>query len=78
MATRKGIRISEHYVVSTNTIFLFIYVICILKIKRSDITVFYIVFKTQRPFATVFLFRVPPNSSQRLQVRFYFYFLCKT
>ena len=31
MATRKGIHISGHYVASTNVIYLFIYVLCILK-----------------------------------------------
>ena len=33
---------------------LFIYVLCILKIERSDKIVFYILFKTQRPSDTVF------------------------
>ena len=50
MTTRNGIHISGHYVVSINAIYLFIYVLCIKKIERSDRTVFYIVFKTQQPF----------------------------
>ena len=60
MATRKGINISEHYVLSTNTICLLIYVLCTVKI------VFHIVSRTHRPSDTVFKFRVTLNSSQRL------------
>ena len=41
MATRKGINISGHNVVSINTIWLFIYVLCILKIETFDRIVFY-------------------------------------
>ena len=54
MTTRKSINISGNYVVSINAIRLFIYVLCILKIERSDRIVFYIIFKTQRPSDTVF------------------------
>ena len=54
MASRKGINISGHYVVSINAICLFIYVLYILKIERSDRIVLYIVLKTQRPSDTVF------------------------
>ena len=54
MTTRKGINISEHYVVSINAIYPFIHVLCIIKIERLDRNVFYIVFKTQRPSDTVF------------------------
>ena len=43
MATKKGIHISGHYVVSINaTVYaFFMYVLCILKIERSDIIVKY-------------------------------------
>ena len=52
MTTRKGINISGHYVVSINAIYLFIYVLCTIKVERLDRNVFYIGFKTQRPSDT--------------------------
>ena len=56
MTTRKGINISGRCVVPINAtgICLFIHVLCILKNKRSDKIVFYVVFETQRPSDTVF------------------------
>ena len=55
MATKNGISISEnyaapHYILND----LFIYVLCISKIERSDKIVFYNLLKTQRPSDTVF------------------------
>ena len=55
IAARKGINISGHYVVSLNA--MPFYILCKLnnkKIERSDRTVFYITFKTQRPPDAVF------------------------
>ena len=54
MATRKGINVSGNYAAPHILNALFIYVLRILKIKRSDQIVFYILFKIQRPFDTVF------------------------
>ena len=53
MTIRKGINISANYVVH-HKLYAFIYVLCILKIKRSDKIVVYTVFKTQRPSQAVF------------------------
>ena len=44
MTTKKVVNISGYYVVSINDIYIFIYVLCILKIERSDRIVFYVVF----------------------------------
>ena len=41
MATRKGINISGHYVVSINTICLFVHVLCFFLIEKSDRIVLY-------------------------------------
>ena len=54
MATRKGINISGNYAAPHVLHALFRYVLCILKVERSDKIVFYILFKTQRPSDTVF------------------------
>ena len=54
MATRKGINISGNYAAPHVSHALFIYVLRILKIGRSDKIVFYILLKTQRPSDTVF------------------------
>ena len=53
MAARKGINIFGNYAASHILHALFIYVLCILKIQRSDKIAFYILFKTQ-PSDTVF------------------------
>ena len=47
MATRKGIHVSGNYAAPHILNALFIYVLCILKIVRSDKIVFYILLKTQ-------------------------------
>ena len=44
MASRKGINISEHYVVSINLMPFHMCTLNFLKIERSDRIVFYIVF----------------------------------
>ena len=54
MATRKGINVSGNYAAPHILNGLFMYVLCILKIEKSDKIVFYILFKTQRPSDTVF------------------------
>ena len=73
MATRKGINISGNSAAPHILHALFIYVLCLKKIERSEKIVFYILLKTQRPSDTVFKFRVnKSNSSQRLYVRIEF------
>ena len=54
MATRKGINIFGNYAAPHIINALFIYVLCIKKIERSDKIVLYILFKTQRTSGTVF------------------------
>ena len=54
MATRKGINISGSYAAPRILHAFFIYVLCILKIERSDKIVFYVLSKTQRPSDTAF------------------------
>ena len=54
MATRKGIKVSGNDAAPHILNALFIYVLCIKNIERSDKIVFYIIFKTQRPSDTVF------------------------
>ena len=54
MATRKGIHISGNYAAPHILHALFIYVLCIQKIERSEKIVIYILFKIQRPSDTVF------------------------
>ena len=54
MATRKGINISGNYAAPHILHALFVYVLCIKKIERSDKIVFYILFKNQRPSNTAF------------------------
>ena len=54
MATGKSINISGTYAAPHILHVLFIYVLRIFKIERSDMMVFYILFKTQRPSDTVF------------------------
>ena len=54
MSTKNGISISENYAAPHILNDLFIYVLCISKIERSDKIVFYNLLKTQRPSDTVF------------------------
>ena len=51
---RKNIHISGTHVVHHKLYAFFMYVLCILKIERTERIVFYIVFETQRPSGTVF------------------------
>ena len=54
MPTRKSINIFGNYAAPHILHALFIYVLCFFLIERSDIIVFYILIKTQRPSDTVF------------------------
>ena len=74
MATRKGINISGSYMPHPIYYMPCSYMYFVLKKnERSERIVFYILFKTQRPSGTVFLFGViESNSSQRLHVRIKF------
>ena len=67
MATRKGIKISVHYVVSINALCLFIYlnVLCILKLKGRTGSYFILFLNPNDPPTRCFNFgllrRVHPN-----------------
>ena len=54
MATRKGLHVFGNYAAPHILNALFIYVLCIKKMKMADKIVLHIIFKTQRPSSMVF------------------------